>query len=393
MVASDLGQQRPLKLELAISGGGVRAMAFHAGVLQALAERGSLEHVRHISSVSGGSLVVGLIFRINAMRWPSSQDYLATVLPRLREQLTTHDLQSATMFRLLLPWNWRFALSRANVLASAIQTVWDIHNTLADLPAEPIWSINATTAETGRRFRFKASGCGDYQLGYANAERFPLAQALAVSAAFPGAIGPLAIRCDQYEWRKRPHWDATEVEAVRPPFVRLHLYDGGLYDNLGLEPLFDVGSQRGKADGAVIIVSDAGAPWRAGFARGALSPWRIKLWLDLTTEQQRALRIRSFVHALQSGLPGAYLQIGSAAKEQLEKVTHPAATSLPWLSTDQALTAASLPTSLRRLNMAQFDLLTRHGYETVLWNELAYPHNGDTGGTQTRTSSIVTSTD
>lgn len=50
------------KIGIALSGGGVRAAAFHAGVLKRLAERGLLEHVAHVSTVSGGSLFTGLVF-------------------------------------------------------------------------------------------------------------------------------------------------------------------------------------------------------------------------------------------------------------------------------------------------------------------------------------------
>ncbi|MEF9672493.1 patatin-like phospholipase family protein [Pseudomonas sp. PCH446] len=44
---------------LALSGGGVRAMAFHLGVLKYLAEQQALERLTQISTVSGGSLLVG----------------------------------------------------------------------------------------------------------------------------------------------------------------------------------------------------------------------------------------------------------------------------------------------------------------------------------------------
>jgi NTE family protein len=376
MADTGLIDQQGNTLELALSGGGVRAMAFHSGVLRFLAEHGLLERVRHISSVSGGSLLVGLILQRAGMRWPTSGGYLTTILPAVRDQLTTRNLQMSALGRLLLPWNWQFLSSRANVVAQAIQASWGIRGTLSDLPPTPVWSINGTTAETGRRFRFKLNGCGDYQLGYADASAFPLAQALAVSAAFPGAIGPLAIKCSRYDWRKRPHWNASKEEerSVQLPYKRLHLYDGGLYDNLALEPLFDAGLQQAKNPRGTILVSDAGAPLTVGFESGSFNPRRLKRWLDLATEQQRALRVRSFVNALRNGLPGAYLQIGSAAIEELEKMSHPAGRCQPWLSTADARTAAAFATSLGQHTAATFDLLSRHGYETALWNNLAYPY-------------------
>ncbi len=85
---------------------------------------------------------------------------------------------------------------------------------------------------------------------------------MAVSAALPGVIGPLAIEVDEFEWKKRSSWNAA-AESERPillPYRRLHIYDGGLYDNLALEPLMDPGSQRLKSGIDYLVCSDAGAP-------------------------------------------------------------------------------------------------------------------------------------
>lgn len=43
------------------------------------------------------------------------------------------------------------------------------------------------------------------------------------------------------------------------------LYDGGVYDNLGLEPFFDAGRGVPKNAGEIIVVSDAGAPLKPPF--------------------------------------------------------------------------------------------------------------------------------
>jgi len=46
---------------LCLSGGGYRAMLFHLGSLLRLQETGILARVNRISSVSGGSIVAGLL--------------------------------------------------------------------------------------------------------------------------------------------------------------------------------------------------------------------------------------------------------------------------------------------------------------------------------------------
>ena len=67
-------------------------MAFHAGVRQFLAEHAAMERVEKISSVSGGSLLVGLLWQLNDMRRPTSGEYLSSVLLKLEETLTSKDL-------------------------------------------------------------------------------------------------------------------------------------------------------------------------------------------------------------------------------------------------------------------------------------------------------------
>lgn len=50
----------PLKIGLALSGGGSRAIAFHLGCMRALNDRGLLSKVQVLSTVSGGSVIGAL---------------------------------------------------------------------------------------------------------------------------------------------------------------------------------------------------------------------------------------------------------------------------------------------------------------------------------------------
>lgn len=349
------------QISLALSGGGVRAMAFHMGVLRFLAERGWLDRVTHISTVSGGSLVTGLIFTVNERKWPSSASEFDHVLAKVRTVMCSTDLRWAAAKQLLWPHNWRFLLSRANLVEGAIQNYWGVRHHLDELPQLPVWSINGTTAEDGKRFRFKLDRMGDYDLGYAKV-RVRLSTALAVSAAFPGGIGPLSIKTADYTWLKRP-WNAPlcAEKPVKPEFKKLHLYDGGVYDNLGLEAMFDAGTSAPKAGQDVIIVSDAGAPLRRGFSIWALSPFRFKRISDIMSDQIRSLRVRPLVEYLKRVGAGAYLQ--------MENVLVP----LPG-NADAQLTCR-FPTDLSKLTPAQFDAMSRHGYAVAAAVNEKYPFN------------------
>lgn len=327
----------------------MRAMAVHLGVLRYLAELGQLERVVRISTVSGGSLAIGLVIAHAGRQWPSSSLYLTMVFGAVRERLCSRNLMWDTFAQLKSPTNWTYLLSRANLLGNALGDKWGLGFPLRDLPSTPQWSINATTAENGKRFRFKGRDIGDYETGYAVAADLPVSTALAVSAAFPGLIGPLALDATQFTWKRRP-WGAPEHEArvVEPDFKTLHLYDGGVYDNLGLEPFFDVGRSKSKAEGDIIIVSDAGAPLGEGFSSGPFSPWRLKRVADIMSDQSRSLRVRNFVEFIRRAKAGAFLQIDNRLLDRN-------------LSSAADFTC-KFPTTLRRLTETEFDVMSGHGY-------------------------------
>lgn len=366
------------QIGLALSGGGVRAMAFHCGVLRWLAETRRIESITQVSSVSGGSLFIGQVLSKNNWEWPSSDIYFERIHPEIKRTVTTVDLQCSAVKRLLRPSNWRYLLSRANVLSQSIEHDWGVAAHLGQLPASPVWSVNGTTAETGKRFRFKRDGCGDYEVGYASASDFKVADALAVSAAFPLGIGPFVIRTAEFKWSMRGTWGKASVQdgPHTVPFKRLHLYDGGVYDNLGLEPLFDIGKQELKTNANYLVVSDAGLPLEREFSSGPLSPFRLKRVSDITMDQTRSLRIRALSNYLiRTPNAGVYLQIGVEPRERIAKYrgkNEEAARKLlgfEWLSSAEIERAAFYETTLHKLTVPAFDGIERHGYETAKWNE------------------------
>lgn len=347
-------------------------MAFHAGVLRFLAERQAMERVTNISSVSGGSLLVGLLMHINGNEWPTSDQYLKKSLSKLRDVLTTTSLETGMWQELQRPANWKYALSRANILARAIENTWGIKSTLDDLQSKPSWSINATTAETGKRFRFKDGELRDWVLGTARTEKFPLSDAMAVSAAFPGLIGPYVLNSGAYKWDLPIYGVDENTRPTHERFKKLHLYDGGVYDNLGLEAFFD--AARGSKPGmeGTIVVSDAGAPLPTGFDLGELNLYRLKHVADIMSDQIRSLRVRGLVaHALKAPGNAAYLRIGSTASEFARQFD----VSCPegaWMTKEETTAASTFPTRLMKLTPADFDMLGRHGYEAAAVGTAAF---------------------
>lgn len=365
---------------LCLSGGGVRAMAFHAGTLKWLAENEKLEHIRYLSTVSGGSLFVGLLFHCSGNKWPSSSHYRTRVFPYLEQILTEKSLQKKALLDLVLPWNWKFIFNRANLISKEIENFWGIKSNIDDLPAKPIWTINGTCGENGRRFRIKKGEIGDYEIGYSKAANFSLSDAMAISAAFPVGIGPLSLKTINYKWNKKINWDSKEqIPNYMPPYKILHIYDGGVYDNLGLEPVFDIGSQKIKKQIGLelnnLIVSDASTPLSRKKIPHVLNPLRVKLLIDIMMDQVRSLRVRSFVNFLINNKTGLYIQLGAdpqklistyAKDQEKENILK----EYQFLNKHDLESIKMYPTTLNKMSKDNFNKISRNGFEVAMANAL-----------------------
>ena len=232
---------------LCLSGGGYRAAVFHLGSLIRLNEAGLLPRLRTVSSVSGGSIVAAFL----GLRWTQLQfgpEGRATNL---------HSL----IIDPVLEFTGR-GLDVAAVLTSAFipglisRRVQKRYRglfgkaTLADLPdrAGPDFVITACNLSTGALFRFSRRAVGDFRrgedtsTGFFQAPTVPLTLAVAASSAFPPILSPCI-------------FDASEHSDARGAQRTVYLTDGGIYDNLGLEPLNDDAHR-------IVLSSDGGAPFK-----------------------------------------------------------------------------------------------------------------------------------
>lgn len=370
-----------MKLALALSGGGFRATVFHLGVLSRLAHEGRLEEVNFLSTVSGGTLCTGLVFAQNDFQWPTSQAYLDEVLPEVRRLMTTYDLQRAMIVRALIAI-WEIFDTRADDLSALMRERWGVTASLRDLPREPRWLINATCYETGKNWRFERFRMGDYLFGYTYDTDLPLSDAMAASAAFPAGIGPLEIEAGNHSWFKyldRPATDMTmedpeeqrkrKTEPVDPPFSTVHLWDGGVYDNQGLEGLHNFATGwRDKVE--FLLVSDAsGVPGMERYQRGVKA--LLRLATGIMKDQVRALRARAVVARLINSPEdrGVYLQTGNTCREIFAAANRPDVEPdercAGTLDGEAARSVAAMPTEIRKLTAAEFELLYRHGFEVA----------------------------
>jgi len=357
-----------MQIGLALSGGGLRAAAFHSGVLRRLAVQGEMENVSTISTVSGASLMLAAVFRFSDLLWPSSQRYLEDVYPRLRILLATLDLASigTLRWRDVARSHVRLFNHRASVLVDLLETRWLIEGRLPDLPVRPVWWINATSLPTGKNWRFSRGEMGDWKFGRHYAPTAKIAEAVAASAAVPYVIGALKLSLPTSGWYRTDPATKQPVEAISVASA-VRLWDGGAYENLGLEPLF-------KAPGTLtgcdfLICCDASTALGPQLSpvqsliRGDLGAPRL---FDIAADQIRSLRARSLIGALASGvLAGAYVRMGNSVEVIDRKTSRTRETYAHLLGEAEVEAASTSPTHLRALTIPAFDTIARHGFEAA----------------------------
>ena len=168
---------------------------------------------------------------------------------------------------------------------------------------------------------------GEWELGTVAAPDFPLNRAVAASSAFPPVFPPLTI--------ERSDYPAAGIDYVT-------LSDGGIYDNLGVNPLF-----RRRNDLDYLLVSDAGKPFAIDERPTESGAAVLVAAIDILMEQVRGLQFKRL--ELNAATPGG---------------AHPV-----WFSIDStsgearqgdAAFASAIATNLARLSAPEVAVLGRH---------------------------------
>jgi NTE family protein len=282
---------------LCLSGGGYRAMLFHVGALWRLNDLGYLSRLARISSVSGGSITaatLGLNWAgLVQGNWTREAFQRALVTPIRRLAGETIDVKSV-LLGVLLPKtiNQRLVKAYDRLLFG--------NASLQDLPDSPRFTINATNVGSAVLWRFAKPYMRDYRVGEVKNPKVSLALAVAASSAFPPVLSPASLDVEPQAFT--PH-SGTDLQQM--PFTeRVLLSDGGVYDNLGLEPIW----KRYQT----ILVSDGGARLKP-------EPQPARNWvshmqriLQIIDNQVRSLRKRQLIGAFKAKIrTGAYWGIGT----------------------------------------------------------------------------------
>ena len=311
----------PKRIGLALSGGGFRAAAFHLGVMRRLAQLGLLDKLDLLSCVSGGSIAGATL----ALNWGA-----ADALDKLEEYLRTRSIAvSSVIGGVLDPFE-----TRLDKLARSYDEHLFGGKTLQALSGGPRIYVNSTNLATGNMFFFVAGGgkpeeMGEHELGVVAAPGFAISRAVAASSAFPPVFPPLRLGTDVYA-------PAAAVDYVT-------LTDGGVYDNMGVNPLL---RERNAID--YMIVSDGGKPFAISERPTESGAIVLKEGLDIMMEQIRGLEFDRIQHrhAAGKGPRPLWFSIDSVEGEA---------------QAGDAAFASAISTNLRRLSDPEMAVLTRHG--------------------------------
>ncbi len=338
---------------LCLSGGGYRAALFHLGALRRLNELGILTRIDTFTSVSGGSIVAAHLAALAARApWPDPGTPLADWERRVAapfRAFTKHNVRTGPIVRRFLPWNLRHGSVGVEELAKQYERRLTPVR-FPDLPEHPRFVFCATDMTFGTNWVFdtRASGgakgrLGDYQAGYARPlPDWPVARAVAASSCFPPVFAPLPVGLDPKGFAggayRKPDRDAL-VAGIR-------LSDGGVYDNMGLEPVWK--------DHRVVLVSDGGGVFDGAADRGLL--WRVQRYTAIVERQSRGLRKRWLIAGFLSGaLEGTYWGIGGTTDHYQSPTP-----GYPAPLVDDVV--SEVRTDLDAFSDAEIAVLENHGY-------------------------------
>jgi NTE family protein len=243
---------KPDLIVMTLSGGGIRAAALAAAVMNELHRfeiNGApiTDNVILVSSTSGGSLAAGY-FAVHGF------DHYADFRSQFLEKQNTRDL----LLRGLGP---RLFYDRSAVFQEFIEERLDLKGMtfgqLIQRHDRPFFVMNSTDLSTGEAFAFVQH---DFSSICTNLNAMPISVGMTASAAIPFLLTDVELRnrnsecanevksevlpayffdardavAKRYKYNLRHAFDDTAPNPQRPRPVFIHLADGGLVDNLGV---------------------------------------------------------------------------------------------------------------------------------------------------------------
>jgi len=335
-----LKERIPGSVGLSLSGGGYRATLFHLGALRRLNEFGILQKLTTVSSVSGGSILNGFL----AARLPKPlaagiDDFENDASNPMRD-FCSLDIRRWLALEVVIPGTHN---------STGLAKQYDKHLTagkmLSQIPAVPVHVFCSTDLAYGVNWTFTKETCGDYQAGrQATPSDWPVSIAVAASSCFPPVFKPLHLNLDPEALE-----GGKDQSPKRDKFIReLTFSDGGVYDNLGLEPIWK--------SHETVLTSDGGALFPVGGDSGFA--WEIGRYIGIPENQALALRKRWLISNFIAGqMRGTYWGIGGTVAEYGFEQGYSEELVKGFIAT--------IRTDLDRFSEAESCVLENHGYTLV----------------------------
>jgi NTE family protein len=305
---------------LCLSGGGFRAALFHLGALRRLYELDALGEVDTITSVSGGSVVAAHL----AQQWTTLQAHSVDI--------THWERRIAAPFRAFASRNlsgwpvltgWLRGQNRG-VLAMA-QRIRDRGMstlTLDQLPTRPVFKFCASDLISAKNYVYERPGTGDTNA----APSIRVALAASVSACYPMFFRPYV--------------------AGRPQ--QIALVDGGVYDDRGIEPVWNTHK--------VLLVSDGGDVLRT--ERGGSLLWPALRSAAVIWDRYQVMQKRWLITNFETGrMEGTFWGINSSSAHYDNHCVQPGYSEA--LARD---TIATIRTNFDAFSDVEAAVLENHGY-------------------------------
>lgn len=274
-----------------LSGGGARAAAFGFGVLTEMqntvfewnGQRTTLlDATDVVSGVSGGSIVAAYYAAHGIEGLPRFEHEF--LRQNFQNSLITQALRPGNLVDLTSPW-----FGRTHLLARRLDELY-AGKTFGDVekrPRHPQLFITATDMSLGTGFEFTWE---QFALICSDLRSVPLSFAVAASSAVPLLLSPMTLknhadqcatrpasshlaRATASDYRSRLYRvnEQSYLDARRKPYI--HLVDGGLSDNLGVQRLLD----RALAGGGL----------RESFSEVGIPPGSIRKLVLITVNAER----------------------------------------------------------------------------------------------------------
>ncbi len=287
----ELTKYDPEAIGICLSGGGYRATLFHTGSLLRLNELGYLSRASRIASVSGGSIATGIL----AMNWDridwgsdgvASHEAMTDHLVKPVLSAVSRTIDIAVGLRRLVP-----GLAAGNALANKYDKYIFGGLQMSGITDKVRFIFCATNLQSGGLVRFTRDYVADWKVLTSTVRTIRLADAVASSSAFPPVLSPVRLSL-RGEDVGTPGGATHDDPALRRELI---LVDGGVYDNLGLEPIW-------KRCG-IIFCANAGGNLKPVTGRFLFShmPRVVYSMLEVTVNWRERMLVDLFLNKLSDG--------------------------------------------------------------------------------------------